>query len=143
MRKKTMALFLLLAGGVSGFQSCKKDEFSLDWNTITINSVNSSYVSADDCTTASGFTGTNFTFSIDFSNPDNLVIDELEADLLFQNGNGFYSYSLTSFNLNGNTMTQQWCRSLEGVDYIDVRFFIVSEDRLRSQPVTYRLNKPE
>ena len=76
MRKKTMALFLLLAGGVSGFQSCKKDEFSLDWNTITINSVNSSYVSADDCTTASGLTGTNFTFSIDFSNPDNLVIDE-------------------------------------------------------------------
>ena len=32
---------------------------------------------------------------------------------------------------------------IKGVDYIDVRFFIVSEDRLRSQPVTYRLNKPE
>lgn len=140
---KKQILFSLGMVAVLALSSCKKDDMDLEWNNIVINSVTTSYTQIDDCTTTSGFTGTGFTFSIDFNNPKNETVDNLEFDILYEDGDGYYSYNFTDYTINGNMMTKQYCRAFFGNPYIDIRVFIVTEDGLRSKPNTYRLYKPQ
>jgi len=124
--------------------ACKKeDDLKLEWNTITIEGVTSTYANAGDCTTAGGSEGTNLIFTIDYLNPDNLDILEVEFDVLYPNGNAFYSYGNPNYYFVGNDLVVERCRITTSDAWIDYRFFVVSDDGLRSQPFIYRQVKPE
>lgn len=140
MKRFFLAGMVLTAISLS---SCKKDDLELEWNDIIINNVNSSYVQANDCTTSIGAVGTNITFAIDINNVKNETIKNVELDVLYANGAGYYSYNYTSYTLNGSIINQDVCRPFYGEDYFDIRVFIVTEDDLRSRPKTYRLYKPQ
>jgi hypothetical protein len=131
-------VFILITTG------CKKeDDLKLEWNTITIEGVTSTYANAGDCTTPGGFVGTNLIFTIDYLNPDNLNIWKVEFDVLYPDGNAFYGYYTSDYYFVGNDLVIERCRMSTSDAWIDYRFFIVSDDGLRSRPFVYRQVKPE
>lgn len=126
---------LLLAG-------CEKYD-TLQQNNIKIVSVEPTYTTANDCTTSGGLEGTFFTYDIKIENPKNEVPYRVEVDVMRPTDNGYFSYKYSDFQLvNAQTIRWQQCRTFIG-DWVELRFFIMTEDEKRSSFKTIRINKPQ
>lgn len=124
------------------FASCEKYD-TLQQNSIKIVSVTPSYDNANDCTTSGGATGTLFTFDVKFENPKNETPYRLEVDVIHPSDNGYFSYKYSNFQvLDAQTIRWQHCRVFYG-DWVDLRFFIMTEDEKRSSFESIRVNKPQ
>lgn len=135
--KKTVFGFLLF---IPLLWSCTKEK--LDYNGMKINAFTGSYVTANDCQTTFGDTGTQFTFEIAYENPGNETVSFIDYDVIYPDLDGYFSYTQSVFTNTGAAITFTQCRYFTQDPYVDIRVFLVNPDGVRSEPKTFRVYKP-